>query len=58
MSLFSMMGSIDPAKLSDQVFEDDNANACLMPMGITSENVAKEFGVTRLQQDTLAYESH
>lgn len=29
-----------------------------MPMGITSENVAKEFGVTRAEQDQLAVESH
>lgn len=27
-------------------------------MGITSENVAAEFGVDRLTQDTLAFESH
>ena len=27
-------------------------------MGITSENVAAKFGITREQQDKMAYESH
>ncbi|DAZ93020.1 TPA: hypothetical protein N0F65_009655 [Lagenidium giganteum] len=31
---------------------------CTVPMGITSENVASQFGVTRAQQDTLAAASH
>ncbi len=29
-----------------------------MPMGLTSENVAKEFGIDRATQDQLAFESH
>jgi len=29
-----------------------------MPMGITSENVAAEFGVTREMQDQMAVDSH
>jgi acetyl-CoA acyltransferase 1 len=29
-----------------------------MPMGITSENVAEEFGVDRATQDQMAFESH
>lgn len=29
-----------------------------MPMGITSENVAAKYGITRQQQDQMAYESH
>lgn len=32
-------------------------SACLIPMGITSENVAKEFHVTRQDQDAFAAES-
>ncbi|CAD7698731.1 unnamed protein product [Ostreobium quekettii] len=32
--------------------------SCLMPMGITSENVAQRFGVTREQQDRFAVDSH
>ncbi|KAL1929630.1 hypothetical protein VTP01DRAFT_1768 [Rhizomucor pusillus] len=31
---------------------------CLVPMGITSENVAAEYGLTREEQDAFAVESH
>ncbi|KAK1267174.1 3-ketoacyl-CoA thiolase 2, peroxisomal [Acorus gramineus] len=31
---------------------------CLLPMGITSENVVERFGVTREEQDQAAVESH
>ncbi|KAJ4828388.1 3-ketoacyl-CoA thiolase 2, peroxisomal [Turnera subulata] len=31
---------------------------CLLPMGITSENVAQRFGVTRKEQDQAAVDSH
>ncbi|KAB8302642.1 hypothetical protein EYC80_006009 [Monilinia laxa] len=31
---------------------------CIMPMGITSENVASRYGVGREEQDALAVESH
>ncbi|ESZ98409.1 putative 3-ketoacyl-CoA thiolase 1, peroxisomal [Sclerotinia borealis F-4128] len=31
---------------------------CIMPMGITSENVASRYGVSREEQDALAVESH
>ncbi|KAJ8639072.1 hypothetical protein MRB53_015766 [Persea americana] len=34
------------------------AEDCLLPMGITSENVAHRFGVTRQEQDQAAIESH
>ncbi|KAI4356445.1 hypothetical protein L6164_000467 [Bauhinia variegata] len=34
------------------------AKDCLLPMGITSENVAKRFGVTREEQDQAAVESN
>ncbi|GJN20778.1 hypothetical protein PR202_gb08196 [Eleusine coracana subsp. coracana] len=34
------------------------ARDCLLPMGLTSENVAHRFGVTRLEQDQAAVESH
>ena len=32
----------------------EQAKNCLLPMGITSENVAHRFGVTREQQDQAA----
>lgn len=34
------------------------AQAVLMPMGITSENVALQFGISRADQDQFALESH
>ncbi|XP_042517955.1 3-ketoacyl-CoA thiolase 2, peroxisomal [Macadamia integrifolia] len=34
------------------------ARDCLLPMGVTSENVAQRFGVTRQEQDQAAVESH
>ncbi|CAH2044703.1 unnamed protein product [Thlaspi arvense] len=34
------------------------ARDCLLPMGITSENVAERYGVTREEQDMAAVESH
>lgn len=37
-----------------QVKEFEQARNCLLPMGITSENVAHRFGVTRQEQDQAA----
>jgi len=34
------------------------ARDCIMPMGLTSENVAQRYGVSRADQDALALESH
>ncbi|KGN58339.1 3-ketoacyl-CoA thiolase 2, peroxisomal [Cucumis sativus] len=34
------------------------ARDCMLPMGITSENVAQQYGVTREEQDQAAVESH
>ncbi|KAH6617180.1 Thiolase, N-terminal domain-containing protein [Chaetomium tenue] len=31
---------------------------CVMPMGLTSENVASRYGVSRAEQDAFAVESH
>lgn len=58
MSNFDMMGQVDPAKLSDQVFEHEDAQKCLMGMGQTSENVAEKYGISRELQDKMAFESH
>ena len=51
MSMFAMTNMVDPAAVSEQVFEHPIANKCLMPMGITSENVVAKYGITRAQQD-------
>jgi acetyl-CoA acyltransferase 1 len=58
MSNGNMMDAVNPDLLSDEVFEHELANNCLMPMGITSENVAAEFGIDRAAQDQMAFESH
>ncbi|AUI71700.1 thiolase family protein [Companilactobacillus alimentarius] len=46
-------------KLSDTLFNDGLNDAFNnLPMGITAENVAKKYHVTRQQQDEFAYDSH
>jgi acetyl-CoA acyltransferase 1 len=47
-----------PEKFSDAVMENEEASDCLMPMGITSENVAKQFGIDRKKQDDFAAKSY
>ncbi|CAL9112309.1 unnamed protein product, partial [Musa textilis] len=46
-------GSINPKVNAFQQAQD-----CLLPMGITSENVAHRYGVTRQEQDQAAVNSH
>ncbi|KAL9268802.1 3-ketoacyl-CoA thiolase 2, peroxisomal-like protein [Drosera capensis] len=46
-------GSVNP-----KVADFAQAQNCLLPMGVTSENVAHRFGVTRQEQDQAAVESH
>ena len=58
MSNFNMQGAVDPNFLSEALFDHEAARNCLIPMGITSENVAKKYGITREQQDKFAAASH
>jgi acetyl-CoA acyltransferase 1 len=58
MSLFSMDGVVDVNILSQDIFEVEGARNCLMNMGMTAENVAKKYGVSRKEQDQLAVESN
>ncbi|KAJ0966585.1 hypothetical protein J5N97_023502 [Dioscorea zingiberensis] len=46
-------GTVNPKVNTLQQAQD-----CLLPMGVTSENVAHRFGVTRQEQDQAALESH
>ncbi|TVU27698.1 hypothetical protein EJB05_19195 [Eragrostis curvula] len=46
-------GQVNPRISAFQKAQD-----CLLPMGITSENVAHRYGVTRQEQDQAAAESH
>ena len=40
-----------------QISAFQKAQDCLLPMGITSENVAHRYGVTRQEQDQAAVSS-
>ncbi|KAK9540774.1 hypothetical protein VZT92_003204 [Zoarces viviparus] len=44
----------DPGDLSSRMTAVDKARDCIIPMGITSENVAERFGVSRVKQDAFA----
>jgi acetyl-CoA acyltransferase 1 len=46
-------GSVNP-----NVKKFEQAHNCLLPMGITSENVAHRFNVSREEQDQAAVDSH
>lgn len=41
-----------------RVFANAQAKACMLPIGLTSEQVAEDYGITREQQDKFAAESH
>lgn len=58
MSNYDMQKMMAPELMSDGLFDIPDAVSCLTPMGITSENVAKKYGVSRSTQDQLAAESH
>ncbi|KAJ3122094.1 3-ketoacyl-CoA thiolase, peroxisomal [Nowakowskiella sp. JEL0407] len=47
-----------PTSTDAEITEFGPAADCLLPMGITSENVAKKFNVSREKQDQLAVMSH
>ncbi|KAI6044368.1 acetyl-CoA acetyl transferase [Pisolithus marmoratus] len=49
-------GSI-PDGWSEAVLANGEAEDCLIPMGITSENVATEFGISRERQDEFSAKS-
>jgi len=47
-----------PFVITDSSKKQRLSRDALIPMGITSENVAKEFGITRTDQDQLSVQSH
>lgn len=58
MSQSSLGSAFDPKKLSPKVYENKFAkDVALINMGITSENVAERYGITREKQDKMAFES-
>ncbi|WOO79662.1 3-ketoacyl-CoA thiolase, peroxisomal [Vanrija pseudolonga] len=46
-----------PTKISDDVLAVPEAADCLIPMGITSENVAEQYKIDRATQDAFAAKS-
>jgi len=58
MSMYSMASGMDPSKLSQGIMKNDLAQECMIPMGITSENVAEAYKIPREKQDALAAASH
>ena len=58
MSIYDMNSLVDAEKVSEEVFNTPKAANCMIPMGITSENVAEKFNVDRKTQDLFAVESH
>ena len=55
MSMVPMMGN--KVTMNPKVFEDDNIGIAY-GMGITAENVAAQWNITRQAQDEFAYNSH
>uniref|UniRef100_A0A7N6BUL4 Acetyl-CoA acyltransferase 1 n=1 Tax=Anabas testudineus TaxID=64144 RepID=A0A7N6BUL4_ANATE len=53
----SLRSASNPGDLSSRLVDHDKARDCLIPMGITSENVAERFGVSREKQDAFALSS-
>jgi acetyl-CoA acyltransferase 1 len=49
--------SSQPDGWSESVLSTQEAEDCLIPMGITSENVANDFGISREVQDKFAAQS-
>merc|ERR1719401_2533551 len=58
MTMYNMASSVDPTKFSTKIADNDMAMACLMPMGITSENVAEAYKISPEKQNSLAVSSH
>ncbi|NWR84619.1 THIKB thiolase, partial [Furnarius figulus] len=53
----SLRSANNPGDISSNMMDNSKARDCLIPMGITSENVAEKFGVSRKKQDAFALAS-
>lgn len=58
MSLFDIRDMIDPARYSEVGKAHEIAGNCLVPMGITAENISEKYGIKREQMDAFALASH
>lgn len=54
----TLRSATTPGDVSSRMLDHPKARDCIIPMGITSENVAERFGVTREKQDAFAFSSH
>lgn len=58
MSQFEMESLVPPTEnLDDEVFETEHARNCMMSMGVTAENVAERYKITREEADKMGAES-
>ncbi|KAL2085118.1 hypothetical protein ACEWY4_018438 [Coilia grayii] len=57
MESMSLRSVGNPGDVSSRLMDNEKARDCIIPMGITSENVAERFGITREKQDAFAYSS-
>ncbi|XP_032091256.1 3-ketoacyl-CoA thiolase, peroxisomal [Thamnophis elegans] len=53
----SLRSATNPGDVSSRIMDFSKARDCLIPMGITSENVAERFGISREKQDAFALAS-
>lgn len=54
---FGYGAGVMPASFSDAVISNEESADCLIPMGITSENVAAQYNISRETQDAFAANS-
>merc|ERR1719183_2936045 len=53
------MGGKEPPPINlNELMANQLAKDCLIPMGVTAENVAAKWGISRERQDQMAVESH
>ncbi|KAG5268570.1 hypothetical protein AALO_G00214020 [Alosa alosa] len=57
MESMSLRSVGNPGDVSSRLMDNEKARDCIVPMGITSENVAERFGITREKQDAFAFSS-
>ncbi|XP_032641625.1 3-ketoacyl-CoA thiolase, peroxisomal isoform X2 [Chelonoidis abingdonii] len=53
----SLRNASNPGDVSSRMMDNSKARDCLIPMGMTSENVAERFGISRKKQDDFAMAS-
>ncbi|XP_061096217.1 3-ketoacyl-CoA thiolase, peroxisomal [Conger conger] len=53
----SLRSAGNPGDIGSRLMDFEKARDCIIPMGITSENVAERFGISREKQDAFALSS-